>query len=70
MKNIVITFTKDEITRILNKSNFTLQEKQLFVLRNQEKTLEEIAEIMNISERTAGRINKRVIEKINHLKTP
>lgn len=57
-------FTLPEITFILENANFTKDEKELFKLRNKEKTLEECAEIMNTSLSTICRINKKMKTKI------
>ncbi len=57
-------FTKPEIDFIKENANFTITEKQLFDLRNSEHSLEECAEIMNISVSTVKRINKKMKAKI------
>ena len=60
----IYDFTKKEIDLFLAECNFTDQEEELFLLRSKYKTLEQSAEIMNISSKTAYRINKKVKEKI------
>ena len=70
MKNVIITYTADELEVMRTKCNFTKQELQLFNLRNEQKTLEECAEEMHISTRTAGRINKMMMRKITNIKPP
>lgn len=57
-------FTKFEIDYIKENANFTAQETMLFDLRNEERCLEECAEIMNVSVSTIKRINKRMKNKI------
>jgi len=57
-------FTKKEIDYIRENANFTVQEAMLFDLRNEERCLEECAELMNVSVSTVKRINKRLKTKI------
>lgn len=57
-------FTRREIEYLLENCNFTSQERELFVLRNDEKSLEECAEIMNVSDSTVYRINRKMKNKI------
>lgn len=57
-------FTKKEIDYFLENCNFKKQERQLFLLRNDEHSLEECAELMNVSESTVYRINKGMKNKI------
>ena len=61
----VCDFTKKEISMFLEECNFTEQEKELFLLRSKYYTLEQAAEEMNISSKTAYRINKKVKKKIS-----
>ena len=60
----IYDFTKNEINMFLEWANFTQEERTLFMLRNQYYKLEQAAEEMNISSKTAYRINKRVKKKI------
>ena len=60
MKNIVTCFTKEEKEHIKELCDFTPTED----LRKKEKSLEECAEIMHISTKTAGRINVKMQHKI------
>lgn len=60
----ISNFIKEEIEQIINKANFTDREKELFDLRNKEKTLEECAEILGYSLSTVNRLNKEVKRKI------
>lgn len=57
-------FTKPEIDYIKENANFTKSETQLFDLRNSEHSLEECAEIMNVSTSTIDRLNKKMKNKI------
>lgn len=57
-------FTKREIDYIIENANFTRQEEQLFLLRNDENSLETCAEIMNVSVATVYRISKKMKNKI------
>lgn len=60
----VYDFTKKEIDLFLEECNFTEQERELFLLRSKYYTLEQAAEIMNVSSKTAYRINRKVKKKI------
>lgn len=60
----VYDFTQREIDMFLQWANFTPDEENLFLLRSKYHTLEQVAEEMNISSKTAYRINKRVKQKI------
>lgn len=57
-------FTKPEIEYIKEQANFTTQEAELFLLRNKEHSLEECAELMNVSVSTIYRISKKMKKKI------
>lgn len=63
-KNIIPEFTKPEIDYIIENANFTAQEKMLFTMRNNEHSMEECAELLNVGDSTAKRINKRMMNKI------
>lgn len=60
----IYDFTKYELQIFLDRANFTEDEERLFNLRAKYYTLEQAAEEMNISSKTAYRINKRVKKKI------
>ena len=60
----VSQFTKRELYHFQAFCNFTPDEEQLFHLRSVGKTLEECAELMNVSDSTAKRIQKRMKRKI------
>lgn len=57
-------FTAQEIKNIKENANFTEQETRLFDLRNEERSLEECAELMNVSISTIKRVNNRLKTKI------
>lgn len=57
-------FTKREIDYIIENANFTRQEKELFLLRNDEHSLENCAELMNVSVSTIYRISSKMKKKI------
>lgn len=60
----IYDFTKYELQMFLDRANFTEDEERLFNLRAKYYTLEQVAEEMNISSKTAYRINKKVKNKI------
>lgn len=60
----ITNFTKIELDFFRNNCNFTRIEKELFEYRAKEYTLEECAELMNVSVSTAKRISKKVNNKI------
>lgn len=60
----IYDFTKRELEVFRDRANFTEDEECLFDLRSKYYTLEQVAEEMNISSKTAYRINKRVKKKI------
>lgn len=60
----IYDFTKRELEVFLQRANFTADEETLFLLRSKDCTLEQAAEEMNVSSKTAYRINKRVKQKI------
>lgn len=64
MKNNIPDFTQDEIDWIKSKANFTYREERLFELHNKEKTYEECAEIMFLSQSAVYRIAKKMKAKI------
>lgn len=57
-------FTLPELEHFRNTCNFTVSEREFFEYRNQEYTLEQIAELMNVSVPTAKRLSKKVNSKI------
>lgn len=57
-------FVKADIKHILAESNFTKEEEELFLLRTKDVPLEECADIMNVSNSTIYRINRKIKNKI------
>lgn len=60
----IYDFTKRELEMFLQRANFTPNEETLFLLRSKNYTLEQAAEEMNVSSKTAYRLNKKVKQKI------
>lgn len=60
----IYDFTKRELEVFLQRANFTPNEETLFLLRSKNYTLEQAAEEMNVSSKTAYRLNKKVKQKI------
>ena len=61
---VISEFTKPEIDFLLEKCNFTKTEEEFFLLRTQGISLLEVAEIMNVSRRTADNYSRKVRKKI------
>lgn len=57
-------FTQPEIDYFIEKCNFTDLEKEFFLLRTKEYTLDQIAEKLPITRRSADNYSKRVKKKI------
>lgn len=64
MKNFIPDFTQEELNYIIEAANFAEQQKHLFLLRNKECTMEQCAEIMNVSDSTVYRIQEKMLVKI------
>lgn len=64
----ICDFTVPELDFFRDKCNFTKDERFLFEMRSRNCTIEEVAEIMNISISTAKRISRRINEKIIRIK--
>lgn len=60
-------FTIPEIKYLMEQANFTKEEEVLFNLRIRNLTLDECAEIMNMSMSTINRLSKRVQDKIKRV---
>ena len=60
----IYDFTKAELDCFRENCNLSPPERELFELRNQYYTLEQAAEKMNISPKTAYRLNKKIKQKI------
>lgn len=65
---VLSNLTKPEIDYYLDECNFTDREKQFFLLRTCDSTLEDCIEIMSLSPSTIDRISKMVKQKINVVK--
>lgn len=63
-RNIIPDFTKPEIEYIVHNANFKTEEKMLFNMRNNEHSIEECSEMLNVSVSTTLRINKKMMNKI------
>lgn len=63
----ICDFTLPEIEYLVQQGNFTEDEKELFLLRTKDVSLEACAEIMNVSTSTVNRINKKIKSKIQRL---
>lgn len=61
---VVSDFTVPELDLFRAKCNFTGFEQQVFEYRSQGITLEEIAELLNMSVTHIGRISQKVNKKI------
>lgn len=60
----ICDYTDLELRMLKSLCNFTPREEELFDLRSREYSIEDCAEMMHISPRTASRINKGVKRKI------
>lgn len=64
-RNIIPDFTKPEIDYIKENANFTEEERLLFEMRNEEKTMQYCADVIGVSLSTlSNRINPRMLNKI------
>ena len=63
-RNFYKEFIKEEIDFYLREANFDERERSLFLYRNSEIPLEEVAEKMNCSVSTINRINRTMKTKI------
>lgn len=61
---VISEFTEPEIDYLLGKCNFTETEKEFFLLRTKGISLLEIAEMMNVSRRTADNYSRKIRRKI------
>lgn len=59
--------TKPELEQIFQNANFTEDEEAVFKLLSRGKTITEIAQKINVCDRTVNRIAKKVYEKIDRL---
>lgn len=59
--------TKPELDKIRKNANFTEEEEEVFNMLSTGKTITEIAQKINVCDRTVNRISKRMFSKINRL---
>ena len=64
---IVSDFTVPELEHLRTTCNFVGNEERVFDLRSQGVSLEEIAEILNMSVTHIGRISQKVNKKIKRV---
>lgn len=64
---IVSDFTVPELDRFREKCNFVGNEAKVFELRSQGISLEEIAEILNMSATNIGKISRKINNKIKRV---
>lgn len=64
----ISAYTVPELDFFLAECNFTRDEKELFDLRAEDRTLEECAEIMHLSVSSIKRISQHVMWKIERVK--
>lgn len=64
---IVSDFTVPELERFRVQCNFVGNEKEVFEMRSRGISLEEIAEILNMSVTHIGRISQKVNNKIKRV---
>ena len=57
-------FTNPQLDYFDAVCNFTPDEQKLFDLRREHKTLEDCAEIMNVSGATISRLHQKILSKI------
>ena len=62
---IISDFTTIELDHFRRACNFVCNEKMVFELRSQGLSLEEIAEILNLSVDGVGKISRKVNKKIS-----
>lgn len=66
----ICDFVASELNYIRSNANFTKDEAELFELRANDLSLEECAELMNVSVSTVNRLNKKLkikVGKINEM---
>ena len=64
---VVSDFTVPELERFRTQCNFVGNEKDVFEMRSQGVSLEEIAEILDMSVTHIGRISQKVNNKIKRI---
>lgn len=64
---IISDFTNIELDYLRKNCNFVNNEKDLFELRGQGLSLEEVAEVLNLSVEGAKKISRKVNKKISRV---
>lgn len=67
MKLALSRMTKPELEKILQNTNFTQDEESVFWLLARGKTITEISQLENVSERTVNRKIKDIRLKVSRL---
>lgn len=67
MKLALSRMTKPELEKILQNANFTQDEESVFQLLSRGKTITEISQLENVSERTVNRKIKDIRLKVSRL---
>lgn len=67
MKLALSRMTKPELEKILQNANFTQDEERVFWLLARGKTITEISQLENVSERTVNRKIKDIRLKVSRL---
>lgn len=67
MKLALSRMTKPELEKILQNANFTQDEESVFWLLARGKTITEISQLENVSERTVNRKIKDIRIKVSRL---
>lgn len=67
MKLALSRMTKPELEKILKNANFTQDEESVFWLLARGKTITEISQLENVSERTVNRKIKDIRLKVSRL---
>ena len=67
MKLALSRMTKPELEKILQNANFTQDEESIFWLLARGKTITEISQLENVSERTVNRKINYIMLKVSRL---
>lgn len=61
---ILHCLTQEQIDNYIQKCHFTDEEKEVFLLRTEDRTIMEIAEKLNFSRTKANSLSKRINNKL------
>mgnify|MGYP002622575426 CR=1 FL=1 len=61
---IISDFVEWELEKLRNECNFSSEELEFFNYRAKNKPIEQIAELMNISESKANKLSRKIKSKI------